>query len=192
MASAAFKSTTRRALHDAAAATTTTRSDPPPCPRRTRSRSVSAAPRPGAAHGDYYANTRTNPLFDSAASPSASPPPPPGPAAPAAGSTGASSARGDAAGRERGREPRLKGGGGGGGGGRARSASVAPTQRWRHSASAPSVADSAGEVGGRRASRARSVADDARTYRGSEVTLYSLLHVSPGNCVSRKALLFSI
>uniref|UniRef100_A0A804MKL8 Uncharacterized protein n=2 Tax=Zea mays TaxID=4577 RepID=A0A804MKL8_MAIZE len=153
MASAAFKSTTRRALH----ATTTSRSDPPPCPRRTRSRSVSAAPR--AAHEDY-ANTRTNPLFDSAASPSASPSPPPG----AAAATGATSGRGDAAGRERGREPRLKSGGRGGGGGRARSASVAPPQR-RHTAS---VADSAADVGGRKASRARSVADVARTYRGSE------------------------
>ncbi|CAD6255008.1 unnamed protein product [Miscanthus lutarioriparius] len=161
MASAAFKSTTRRALH-ATTTTTTSRSDPPPCPRRTRSRSVSAAPRPRAAHEDY-ANTRTNPLFDSAASPSASPSPSPPPGA--AAGTGASSARRDAAGRERGREPRLKGGGGGG---RARSASVAPTQRWRHTASAPSVADSAGEVGGRRASRPQSVADDARTYRGSE------------------------
>ncbi|CAD6254989.1 unnamed protein product [Miscanthus lutarioriparius] len=161
MASAAFKSTTRRALH-ATTTTTTSRSDPPPCPRRTRSRSVSAAPRPRAAHEDY-ANTRTNPLFDSAASPSASPSPSPPPGA--AAGTGARSARRDAAGRERGREPRLKGGGGGG---RARSASVAPTQRWRHTASAPSVADSAGEVGGRRASRPQSVADDARTYRGSE------------------------
>ncbi|RLM98222.1 uncharacterized protein C2845_PM06G15120 [Panicum miliaceum] len=157
MASSAFKSTTRRDLH---ASSSTSRSDPPPCPRRSRSRSVSAAPR---ARGhvslqlqEDYANTRTNPLFDSAASPSASPSPPPG--------TTTSAGGGDVHRRGRGREP-LKAGGRGGGAGRARSVSVAPQRR--HTASVPS-ADGAGAVGGRRASRARSVADDARPYRGSE------------------------
>ncbi|KAJ1273992.1 hypothetical protein BS78_05G029100 [Paspalum vaginatum] len=152
MASSAFKSTTRRALHGSTASTS--RSDPPPCPRRSRSRSVSAAPRARGLHEDF-ANTRTNPLFDSAASPSASPSPPPPPAAAAAGS-----ARGDVARRDRGRDP-LKGGAGG----RARSASVAPPQR-RPRTSSSSAAASAGA--GRRASRARSVAGDARHGRGSE------------------------
>ncbi|CAL4904452.1 unnamed protein product [Urochloa decumbens] len=164
MASSAFKSTTRRDLH-ASSSSAAYRSDPPPCPRRSRSRSrsVSAAPR-GRAHDSLlqedYANTRTNPLFDAAASPSASPSPPPGAA------TSSTAAGGDAPRRDRGREP-LKGGGrGGGGGGRARSVSVAPKRR--HTASAPSADRSAGAVGGRRSSQARSVADDARPYRGSE------------------------
>ncbi|CAN6352721.1 unnamed protein product [Urochloa humidicola] len=149
MASSAFKSTTRRDLH---ASSATSRSDPPPCPRRSRSRTVSAAPRASADDSllrEDYANTRTNPLFDSAASPSASPSPPPAGAAPRP---------------DRGREP-LKGRGRGGADGRARSVSVAPQRR--HTASVPS-ADGAAVVGGRRASRARSVADDARPYRGSE------------------------
>ncbi|TKW07623.1 hypothetical protein SEVIR_7G319200v4 [Setaria viridis] len=155
MASSAFRSTTRRDLH--ASSTTTSRSDPPPCPRRSRSRSVSAAPR-ARGHDSLlqedYANTRTNPLFDSAASPS----PPQQPVGSATGAGG-----GDAPTRDRGREP-LKVGGRGGGG-RARSVSVAPQRR--DTASAPSV-DSAGAVGGRRASRARSVADEVRPYRCSE------------------------
>ncbi|CAN6348850.1 unnamed protein product [Urochloa humidicola] len=156
MASAAFKSTTRRDIH----ASSSSRSDPPPpCPRRSRSRSVSAAPRARLLQEDY-ANTRTNPLFDSSASPSASPSPPPGAA------TSSSAGGGDAPRRDRGRQP-LKGGGRGGGGGRARSVSVAP-QRRQQTASAPSADGSAGAVGGRRSSRARSVADDARPYRGSE------------------------
>jgi len=158
MASSAFKSTTRRDLH--ASSSTTSRSDPPPCPRR--SRSVSAAPRARGRDSlqlqEDYANTRTNPLFDSAASPSASPSPPPGATTSADG--------GDVPRRGRGREP-LKGGGRGAGAGRARSVSVAPQRR--HTASVPS-ADGAGAVGGRRASRARSVADDARPYRGSKVS----------------------
>ncbi|KAK8447123.1 hypothetical protein SEVIR_8G005100v4 [Setaria viridis] len=156
MASSAFKSTTRRDLH--ASSTATSRSVPPPCPRRSRSRSVSAAPR-ARGHDSLlqedYADTRTNPLFDSAASPS----PPQQPAGSATSAGG-----GDAPRRDRGRQP-LKGGGRGGGGGRARSVSVAPQRR--HSASAPS-ADGAGAVGGRRASRARSVADEVRPYRCSE------------------------
>ncbi|XP_039798220.1 uncharacterized protein LOC120663465 isoform X2 [Panicum virgatum] len=157
MASSAFKSTTRRDLH-ASSSSTTSRSDPPPCPRR--SRSVSAAPRARGRDSlqlqEDYANTRTNPLFDSAASPSASPSPPPGATTSADG--------GDVPRRGRGREP-LKGGGRGAGAGRARSVSVAPQRR--HTASVPS-ADGAGAVGGRRASRARSVVDDARPYRGSK------------------------
>jgi len=162
MASSAFKSTTRRDLH--ASSSTTSRSDPPPCPRRSRSRSrsVSAAPRARGRDSlqlqEDYANTRTNPLFDSAASPSASPSQPPGATTSADG--------GDVPRRSRGREP-LKGGGRGAGAGRARSVSVAPQRR--HTASVPSV-DGAGAVGGRRASRARSVADGARPYRGSEVS----------------------
>ncbi|PUZ43538.1 hypothetical protein GQ55_8G017500 [Panicum hallii var. hallii] len=155
MASSAFKSTTRRDLH---ASSSTSRSDPPPCPRRSRSRSVSAAPRARGHESlqlqEDYANTRTNPLFDSRASPSASPSPP---------GTTASAGGGDVPRRGRGREP-LKGGGRGGGG-RARSVSVAPQRR--HAVSVPS-ADAAGAVGARRASRPRSVADDARPYRGSE------------------------
>ncbi|CAN6335447.1 unnamed protein product [Urochloa humidicola] len=152
MASAAFKSTTSRDLH--APSSSSSRSDPPPpCPRRSRSRSVSAAPRARLLQEDY-ANTHTNPLFDSAAPPS----PPPGAA------TSSSAGGGDAPRRDRGRQP-LKGGGRGGGGGRARSVSVAP-QRRQQTASAPD--GSAGAVGGRRSSRARSVANDARPYRGSE------------------------
>jgi hypothetical protein len=73
--------------------------------------------------------------------------------------------------RGRGREP-LKGGGRGGGG-RARSVSVTPQRR--HAVSVPS-ADAAGAVGARRASRPRSVADDARPYRGSEVSLCFTFH----------------
>ncbi|CAL4989831.1 unnamed protein product [Urochloa decumbens] len=158
MASSAFKSTTRRDLHASSSASATSRSDPPPCPRR--SRSVSAAPRSCARDSllqEGYANTRTNPLFDSAASPSASPSPPPGAA------TSSTAAARDAPRRDRGREP-LKGGGRGG---RARSVSVAP-QRRQQTASVPSVDGSAGAVGGRRSSRTRSVADEARPYRGSE------------------------
>ncbi|TVU50693.1 hypothetical protein EJB05_02073, partial [Eragrostis curvula] len=159
MASAAFKSTTRRSVH---AASSSSRSDEPPCPRRSRSRSVSAAPR-GRDLPEDYANTRTNPLFDSTASPSASPSPPQRSAGTA---TSTSSGGGDVARRERdrGREP-VKGGGGRGGGGRARSVSVAPQRR--RTDSAPS-ADRAAAVGGRRSSRARSVTDDTRPYRGSE------------------------
>ncbi|OEL24456.1 hypothetical protein BAE44_0014525 [Dichanthelium oligosanthes] len=119
---------------------------PPPCPRRSRGRD---------GLQEDYANTRTNPLFDSAASPSAFPSPPPGTATSAGGA--------DVPRRERGREP-LKGGRRGGGG-RARSVSVAPQRR---NAATVSSADSADPVGGRRASRARSVADDARPCRGSE------------------------
>ena len=166
MASSAFKSTTRRDLH---ASSSTSRSDPPPC--RSRSRSVSAAPRVRGPDTDSlqlqegYANTRTNPLFDSAASPSASPSPPPG-ATTSAGGGDVLPKRG------RGREP-LKGGGRGAGAGRARSVSVAPQRR--HTASVPSV-DGAGAVGVRRASRPRSVAGDARPYRGSEVSLCFTFH----------------
>ncbi|GJN07103.1 hypothetical protein PR202_ga24900 [Eleusine coracana subsp. coracana] len=156
MASAAFKSTTRRSLYAASP------SDPPPCPRRSRSRSrsVSAAPR-GRGVEEDYANTRTNPLFDTTASSStsASPPPP-------AAATATSSRGGDAARRERerrGREPVKVGGRGGGG--RARSVSVAPQGR---RTGATSSAESAAAVGGRRSSRARSVTDGARPYRGSE------------------------
>ncbi|CAN6380434.1 unnamed protein product [Urochloa humidicola] len=158
MASAAFKSTTRRDLH---ASSSSSRSDPPPpCPRRSRSRSVSAAPRARLLQEDY-AITRTNPLFDSAASPSASPSPPPGAA------TGTSAGGGgDAHRRDRGRQP-LKGGGRAGGG-RARSVSVAPQRRQQTASAVPSADGSAGAVGGRTSSRARSVADDARPYRGSE------------------------
>ncbi|OEL38515.1 hypothetical protein BAE44_0000470 [Dichanthelium oligosanthes] len=154
MASSAFRSTTRRDLH---ASSSTSRSDPPPCPRRSRCRSVSAAPRGRCLDHlqEDYGNTRTNPLFDSAASPSASPSPPPGAATSASG--------GDVPRRDRGREP-LKVGGRGGSG-RARSVSIAPQRRRTASASS---ADSAGAVGGRRSSRARSVADDARPYRDSE------------------------
>ncbi|KAL6595652.1 hypothetical protein ACP70R_047992 [Stipagrostis hirtigluma subsp. patula] len=151
MASSAFKSTTRRNLH---ASSHDGRRAPSPCPRRSRSRSVSAAPRArGLHHEEGYtsANTRTNPLFDSAASPSASPTPPPHPP-------------GDAARRGRGRDL-PQGGGRGKGGGRARSVSVAPPRR--RTSSAPS-AGIAGAVGVGRTSPARSVADDARTYRGSE------------------------
>ncbi|TKV91147.1 hypothetical protein SEVIR_9G075275v4 [Setaria viridis] len=143
MASSAFKSTTRRDIH--ASSSSASRSDPPPCPRRSRSRSVSATPR-ARGHDSLqedYANTRTNPLFDSAVSPS----PPQQPAG-----TATSAGGGDAPRRYRKREP-LKGGGRGG---RARSVPVAPQRR--HSASAPS-ADGAGAVRGRRASRARSVTD---------------------------------
>ncbi|XP_062183411.1 uncharacterized protein LOC133887464 [Phragmites australis] len=148
MASSAFKSTTRRALH---ASSHDDRPAPPPCPR-------SAAPRDLNLQ-DGYTNTRTNPLFDRAAtSPSASP----SPTLQSPGTAPTSSGGGDVARRDRGRQP-LKGGGRGGG--RARSVSVAP-QRPR-TASAPS-ADSAGAVGGRRVSQARSVADDARPSRGSE------------------------
>ncbi|WVZ54653.1 hypothetical protein U9M48_005418 [Paspalum notatum var. saurae] len=163
MASSAFKSTTRRALHGSSSSASASRSDPPPCPRRSRSRSVSAAPRARGLDRDLhedYANTRTNPLFDSAASPSASPP-------------AAGSARGDVAARrdrDRGRDP-LKGGARGAGGGRARSASVAPPpQRPRTSSSSAASADgaAASAAAGRRASRARSVAGDARHGRGSE------------------------
>uniref|UniRef100_K4AJS7 Uncharacterized protein n=1 Tax=Setaria italica TaxID=4555 RepID=K4AJS7_SETIT len=143
MASSAFKSTTRRDIH--ASSSSASRSDPPPCPRRSRSRSVSATPR-ARGHDSLqedYANTRTNPLFDSAVSPS----PPQQPAG-----TATSAGGGDAPRRYRKREP-LKGGGRGG---RARSVPVAPQRR--HSASAPS-ADGAGAVRGRRASRARLVTD---------------------------------
>ncbi|XP_062204070.1 uncharacterized protein LOC133906243 isoform X3 [Phragmites australis] len=155
MASSAFKSTTRRTLHSSSH-DRPARRDPSPCARssRSRSRSVSAAPRARSLQ-EGYANTRTNPLFDCAASQTPSPPPQlPG--------TATSSGGGDVARRDRGREP-LKGGGRGGG--RARSVSVAP-QRPRI-ASAASV-DSARSVGGRRVSRPPSVADDARSYRGSE------------------------
>ncbi|GJM88113.1 hypothetical protein PR202_ga04140 [Eleusine coracana subsp. coracana] len=90
MASAAFKSTTRRSLHGASSSSD--RSDQRPCPRRSRSRfhSVSAAPRGRGVEGDY-ANTCTNPLFDSTAA--------------------TSSGGGDAARRERdrGREPAAAG-----------------------------------------------------------------------------------
>ncbi|CAO2140700.1 unnamed protein product [Urochloa humidicola] len=162
MASSAFRSTTRRDLHVSSSSSASRSDPPPPCPRRSRSRSVSATPR-ARTHDSLlqlqedYSNTRTNPLFDSAASPS---PPPAG----AATSTSAGGS-GDASRRDRGREP-LKGGGRGGGGGRARSVSVAPQRR--HTASAPSADSSAGAVGGRRSSRARSVADEVRPYRGSE------------------------
>ncbi|CAD6248821.1 unnamed protein product [Miscanthus lutarioriparius] len=133
MASSAFKSTTRRDLHASSSTTTTTtsRSDPPPCPRRSRSRSVSAARGHGSLllQEDYHANTRTNPLFDPAASPS--PPQQPAGSATSAGGGDAHAPR-----RDRGRQP-LKGGGRGGGGGRSRSVSVAPQRR--HSASAPQI-----------------------------------------------------
>ncbi|GJN28415.1 hypothetical protein PR202_gb16533 [Eleusine coracana subsp. coracana] len=156
MASAAFKSTTRRSLYAASS------SAPPPCPRRSRSRSrsVSAAPR-GRGVEEDYANTRTNPLFDTTASSSTSAYPPPPPAT----ATATSSGGGDGARleRERGREPVKVGGRGGGG--RARSVSVAPQGR---RSGATSSADSAAGVGGRRSSRARSVTDGARPYRGSE------------------------
>ncbi|KAL6641978.1 hypothetical protein ACP70R_020159 [Stipagrostis hirtigluma subsp. patula] len=159
MASSAFKSTTRRTLH---ASSHDDRRAPSPCPRRSRSRSVSAAPRASGLHEEGYANanTRTNPLFDTAASPSASPTPPPQPPGAAATSGGRDAAR-----RGRGRDLLPGGGRGSGAGGRARSVSVAPQRR--RTASAPS-ADFAGAVGGGRTSPARSVTDDARTYRGSE------------------------
>ncbi|PUZ62812.1 hypothetical protein GQ55_3G016600 [Panicum hallii var. hallii] len=153
----------RRRSSPPRAATSTPPPPPLPAPTRPRaqrrSRSVSAAPR-ARGHDSLqlqedYANTRTNPLFDSAASPSASPSPPPG--------TTTSAGGGDVPRRGRGREP-LKDGGRGGCG-RARSVSVAPQRR--HAVSVPS-ADGAGAVGARRASRPRSVADDARPYRGSE------------------------
>nr|CAB3462939.1 unnamed protein product [Digitaria exilis] len=154
MASSAFRSTTRRDLHSS---TTTSRSDPPPCPRR--SRSVSAAPRARGADSlreEDYANTRTNPLFDAAASPSGSPSPSQG--------TASSNGGGDVPRRDRGREPVKSGGRAGGG--RARSVSVAPQRR--HTASTPSAGGAGGAVGGRKASQARLVADHARPYRGSE------------------------
>nr|CAB3490796.1 unnamed protein product [Digitaria exilis] len=155
MASSAFRSTTRRDLHSSSS-TTTSRSDPPPCPRRSRSRSVSAAPRARGADSlreEDYANTRTNPLFDAAASPADSLSPSQG--------TASSNGGGDVPRRDRGREPFKSGGRAGGG--RARSVSVAPQRR--HTASAPSAG---GAVDGRKASRARLVAEDARPYRGSE------------------------
>nr|CAB3459238.1 unnamed protein product [Digitaria exilis] len=171
MVSSAFRSTTRRDLHSSSSSTTS-RSDPPPCPRRSRSRSVSAAPRARGPDTDSlreedYANTRTNPLFDAAASPADSLSPSQG--------TSSSAGGGDVPRRDRGREP-LKSGGRAGGG-RARSVSVAPQRR--HTASAPSAGGAGGAVGGRKASRARLVADHARPFRGSETDVES-------NAVARK------
>ncbi|GJN13908.1 hypothetical protein PR202_gb00664 [Eleusine coracana subsp. coracana] len=152
MASAAFKSTTRRSRHGASSS-----SDQRPCPRRSRSRSVSAALR-GRGVEEDYANTRTNPLFDSTAFPSTSASPP---------LAATSSGDGDGARRERdrGREPvEVRGRGGGG---RVRSVSVAPQGR---RTGATSSTESAAAVGGRRSSRARSVTGEARPYMGSEVS----------------------
>ncbi|KAM0922935.1 hypothetical protein ACQ4PT_005869 [Festuca glaucescens] len=146
MASSAFKSTTRRTLHG-----TADRPAPPQphCPRR--SRSVTPAPRSDRVLSDFAGTTRTNPLFDrgSGASPL---PPPPGSA------------------EERGRKESK-----GRGSGRARSVSVAPPQRRRAAASAPSLAETDGGCGDR-ASRERSVANDARPCRSSEATMSGRRH----------------
>ncbi|KAL5205935.1 hypothetical protein ABZP36_034144 [Zizania latifolia] len=156
MASAAFKSTTRRSLHPADDRPGP-RKAPAPCPRR--SRSVSAAPaRAGAGGlGEYAGNTRTNPLFDRSED-SASPSPPPQQPE-TSGYRG-----GEAARRERGREVARKGCDGGSE--RARSVSVAP--RRRRAASSPSR-ETADGGRGRRASEVPSVAGDLQPYRACEI-----------------------
>ncbi|KAG8050740.1 hypothetical protein GUJ93_ZPchr0009g2358 [Zizania palustris] len=156
MASAAFKSTTRRSLHPADDRPGP-RKAPVPCPRRFRS--VSAAPVRARAGGlgEYAGNTRTNPLFDrseDSASPS-----PPLQQPETAGCRG-----GEAARRERGREVARKGCNGGSE--RARSVSVSP--RRRRAASSPSR-ETADGGRRRRASEVPSVAGDLQPYRACEI-----------------------
>ncbi|EEE51575.1 hypothetical protein OsJ_32806 [Oryza sativa Japonica Group] len=157
MASSAFKSTTRRTLHPAAddRPPARPRKAPPPCPRRSRSASVEPRAR---GIGEYAAgNTRTNPLFDDSASP---PPPQPQVDTEAAGFPGGEAKR------ERGREL-ARNGSCPGGSGRARSVSLGPRGRGARLRRASWGNGDGG--GGRRASRAPSVAVDLQPYRGDEV-----------------------
>ncbi|KAF8644076.1 hypothetical protein HU200_066586 [Digitaria exilis] len=157
MASSAFRSTTRRDLHSSSSHHhLSLRPAPLPAPLPLP---AASAPRPApAAPTASVRRTTPTPAPTRSSTPRGlsfrlS--------IPVAGSRFLALAEGDVPRRDRGREPVKSGGRAGGG--RARSVSVAPQRR--HTASAPSAG---GAVDGRKASRARLVADDARPYRGSE------------------------